>query len=399
MADRPEAIPAMSSPTALPFIIRLPDSRISEVPMKLSRKTLFLIALLVLSTVAVQAAQAPRNVILMVGDGMGFAQITMARLSLDGKPLKMDAMQFGGMAQTRSANAVVTDSAAAATALATGYKTNNGMISVLPDGTSVQTILEAAQKLKKATGLVTTTTITHATPAGFGSHVSSRGSEADIAPQYIEKKIDVLLGGGKQFFLPKSVTGSKRTDERDILSEARKAGYTQLDSLAHLRETRSNKLIGLFQMDALATNPPEPSLAQMTTRAIETLSGDVDGFFLLVEGGQIDWQCHDNNARGAIKQILDFDDAIGEALKFAAADKDTLVIVTADHETGGLTLAGGTSSFDPSYAQWSTKGHTGSNVPLLATGPGAGNFGGVMDNTEIPRAIAAVWGIRGFASR
>jgi alkaline phosphatase len=365
--------------------------------LKLHRRITILILILLVLAAAAQAARSPRNVILMIGDGMGFAQVTMARLSLNGKPLKMDSMRSGGMAKTHSANAIVTDSAAAGTALATGFKTNNGMVGVTPDGKPVQTILEAAQKMRKAAGLVTTTTITHATPASFGSHVSSRSSEAEIAPQYIDRKIDVLMGGGKQFFLPKSVSGSKRSDERDLLSEARKLGYTQVDSLKSWTDAKSGRLIGLFELDAMTTNPPEPSLAQMTTKAIEALSKDPQGFFLMVEGGQIDWQSHSHNARGTIRQTLDFDDAIGEALEFAMARKDTLVIVTADHETGGLTLVGGTNSFEPSYAKWSTTGHTGVNVPVLADGPGADMFGGVLDNTDIPKRIARLWGVKAFA--
>jgi len=372
--------------------------------LKLHRRIPILMLVLAILAVSAQAGQVPRNVILMIGDGMGFAQVAMARLSLDGsKALKMDLMQAGGMARTQSANALVTDSAAAGTAFATGLKTNNGMISVLPDGAPVETILEAAQKIGKAAGLVTNTTITHATPATFGSHVSSRGSEADIAPQYIEKKIDVLLGGGREFFIAKPVPGSRRTDDRDLLTEARKAGYVLVETREGLAESTSSKLLGLFEMDAMTTNSPEPSLAQMTTKAIQVLSKDPQGFFLMVEGGQIDWQCHANNARGAIKQTLDFDDAIGEALKFASTRNDTLVIVTADHETGGLTILSPTSgdgtAFIPSCAKWSTIGHSGCNVPILANGPGADRFSGVLDNTDIPKRVAELWKIRPFPTR
>ncbi len=375
-----------------------------EETLKLLRRIPILTLVLLLLVVSAQAGQAPRNVILMIGDGMGLAQVAMARLSLDsGKALKMDSMRAGGMAKTQSANALVTDSAAAGTALATGFKTNNGMISMLPDGTRVETILEAAQKLGKAAGLVTTTTITHATPATFGSHVSSRGSEADIAPQYIESKIDVLMGGGKEFFIPKSVTGSRRADDKDLLSDARKLGYQVLESREQLAESTSTKLLGLFQMDALTTNPPEPTLAQMTTKAIDTLSKDPQGFFLMVEGGQIDWQCHANNARGAIKQTLDFDAAVGEALKFDSTRKDTLVIVTADHETGGLTILGAptgdTGAFAPSCAKWSTMGHSACNVPILADGPGAEQFSGILDNTDIPKRIGQLWNMKAFPTR
>lgn len=361
------------------------------------RRRLILLSLVLLALFApLYAAQAPKNVILMIGDGMGFAQVTLARLSAD-HPLNMDSMKYAAFVKTQSADATVTDSAAAGTALATGFKTNNGMISTLPDGTQVPTILEAAQKLGKTAGLVTTTTITHATPAVFGSHIASRKGEADIAPQYLEKKIDVLMGGGRMFFIPKSQDQSKREDERDLIGEAKSAGYAFVDTREGLLSANGSKLLGLFQMSGLTTESPEPTLAEMADEAIQTLSADKDGFFLMVEGGQIDWRCHENDAPGSIKQTMDFDAAVGKALDFARSKGNTLVIVTADHETGGLAIiypdAGSTDKFK---VAWTTKGHSACNVPLLADGPGAGSFTGVLDNTDIPKRIAELWGIKGF---
>lgn len=346
--------------------------------------TYILILLLVLPCLG---AQAPRNVILMIGDGMGPAQVSLARLSLESSSpaLFMDSMPYAAYVMTRSANAVVTDSAAAATALATGYKTNNGMISVLPDGTSVETILERAMKLGKSVGLVTTTTITHATPAAFGAHVNSRGDESDIAIQYVEKKIDVLLGGGKAMFVPKTSKGG-----RDLLAEAERAGYIVVDSRDALLSAKGSKLLGLFQDGALTTEAPEPTLAEMTEKAIQTLCTDRDGFFLMVEGGQIDWRCHDNDRVGTVKQVLQFDLAVGKALAFAQRREDTLVIVTADHETGGLAITGSDS------VSWGTKGHTGVTVPLFSYGPGADRFCGVLDNTDLPKTIAQLWRVKDF---
>lgn len=344
-------------------------------------------------------ANAPKNVILMIGDGMGIAQVTLARLSLpEGRVgLYMDSLPETALVKTFSANSTVTDSAAAATALATGFKTNNGMVGVLPDGTVVRNIREAAAELGKATGLVTTTTITHATPAGFGAHVAKRGDEADIAPQYIERKIEVLLGGGRQVFIPKSVAGSKRKDERDLIAEAKAIGYSVVGTRDEFLAVRQGKVLGLFQMGAMTTNPPEPSLAEMTAKAIDLLSQDKDGFFLMVEGGQIDWACHANDVQGTIKQTLDFDEAVGKALEFARSKKDTLLIVTADHETGGLSIQGseeGGKQFKPVFC---TGGHTGVYVPLFAYGPGATQFSGLLDNTDIPKMIAGLLRIRDFA--
>lgn len=346
------------------------------------------------------AAKAPKNIILMIGDGMGLAHITYTRLSLnDGKLLNMETMPQIALVMSQSADTFITDSAAAATALATGYKTNNGMISTLPDGTKVETILEAASKIKKATGLVTNTTITHATPAGFGAHVENRGSEADIAPQYLDNKIDVIMGGGRSNFLPKSTPGSGRSDERDLLTEAANAQYRIALTRDAMMSVKSGKILGLFQMGYLTTFAPEPSLAEMASKAIELLSEDEDGFFLMVEGGQIDTKCHANDAEGTLKQMKDFDEAVGKALEFARGRKDTLVIVTADHETGGLNVVYPEEGSGVKIgAKFASTGHTAVNIPLFAEGPQANKFSGVIDNTDIPKIIADMWKIKNFAS-
>ncbi|MHB0998345.1 MAG: alkaline phosphatase [Armatimonadota bacterium] len=355
---------------------------------------------LMLLTTAAYAEKAPKNIILMIGDGMGVAQVTLARLSMleSGSKLNMESMPHSALVKNQPADAMITDSAAAASALATGFKTNNGMISTLPDGTQVATILEAAEKIGKSTGLVTTTTITHATPAGFGSHVGSRGDEAEIAPQFLANKIEVLMGGGRGYFIPKSDKGSLRADERDLISEAAAAGYGIALTRDAMLKTKSGKLVGLFQMGALTTNAPEPSLAEMTDKAIDLLSADEDGFFLMVEGGQIDWSCHSNDAPGAIKQTADFDKAIGEALDFAREKGNTLVVVTADHETGGLCIVYPEKDSGLKYAtKFTTTGHTACNIPLFAEGPGSKIFDGVMDNTDLPKKIAKLWKIKNFA--
>lgn len=360
-----------------------------------------IILLIMLLAVSVGAAQSPKNVILMIGDGMGVAQVTLARLSLleQGSALKMESMPRIAIVKTQSTDSLITDSAAAGTALATGFKTNNGMISTLPNGIPVETILEAASKMGKSTGLVTTTTITHATPASFGSHVGSRGDEADIAPQYIKNKVDVLMGGGRAYFIPKSDKGSLRPDERNLLSDAEKSGYNIAFTRDAMLRAKSGKLIGLFEMGALTTNAPEPTLAEMTQKSLDLLSADKDGFFLMVEGGQIDWACHSNDAPGAIKQTIDFDNAIGKVLDFVSTHKDTLVVVTADHETGGLCIVYPEKDSRLRYAtKWTTTGHSACNVPLFAQGRGSETFDGIMDNTDVPKKIAQLWKIKEFAA-
>lgn len=362
----------------------------------MTRRRLSLTCLYILLLLAAQLAQAsplPKNVVVMIGDGMGFAEVTMARLGL-GKAdaaLAMDSMRYGGMVKTHS-TVTITDSAAAATAIATGHKTKNGMIATLPDGKKAITVLERAAAMGKGTGLVTTVTITHATPAGFGAHVGSRGDEADIAVQYLDAKIDVLMGGGEQFFAPKSTPTSKRTDDRDLLAEARKLGYTVARTTQELADARSQRLLGLFAQGYMTTNAPEPPVATMAQRALELLARNKKGFFLMVEGGQIDGAGHANKAPENAKQTLDFDAAVGAVLEFARKRGDTLVIVTADHETGGLALVGAPKGSAAEWVpSWATTGHSATMVPILSDGPCADRFSGVLDNTDIAKRILEIW--------
>lgn len=343
-----------------------------------------------------------RNVILCIGDGMGSGQIALASMKAGGK-LYMERMPVTGLVQTRSASSRVTDSAAAGTALATGIKTKNGMIGIASDGRAYRSILELAKAAGMATSLVVTSTITHATPASFGAHIKSRSSENAIAEQLLANRVNVLFGGGRKFFLPKSDRDSARKDNRDLIAEARQAGYTCVTSEQELRSTQPPYVLGLFQLEALTTIPPEPSLSTLTHEAIRLLSqtgqassNGSSGFFLMVEGSQIDWACHDNNAKRAIRQVLLFDQAVQAAIDFALQDGRTLVIVTADHETGGLTLSAADEKNPEPRVHWSSWGHTGSPVPIGALGPGAAMFAGTQDNTDVPSKIAQLLNIRPF---
>jgi len=352
-----------------------------------------------------------RNVIFCIGDGMGLSQIAVASTKAGGPAgrLCIERMPVMGLVRTYSANARVTDSAAAGTALAAGIKTNNGMIGVAPDGKPYQTILEAAKARGMATGLVVTSTITHATPAAFASHVKSRATEAAISEQLIANRVNVLFGGGRKYFLSKSDPNSGRKDDRDLIAEARQAGYTCIMFDQELRSIRGPYVLGLFQYDALTTVSPEPNLVSLTGNAIQVLnkmkgssSNRRRGFFLMVEGSQIDWACHQNHLKHAIRQTLLFDQAVQAAVDFAQRDGHTLVIVTADHETGGLTLPEPPKASETAKASaeptvhWSTKGHTSSPVMIGAFGPGAALFAGVQDNTDVPKKIAQLLGIKPF---
>jgi alkaline phosphatase len=331
-----------------------------------------------------------RNVILLIGDGMGVAQAQLARLKAVGAEgkLYMEKLPVSGFMKTHSADAHVTDSAAAGTAIACGIKTNNHMVGVAPDGTAYQSLLEVAQNKGQWTGLVATSTITHATPAAFASHVPSRQDERRIAAQILEQKINVVFGGGKKHWLPEGPDST-----RDLVNEAREGGYAVVETAGAMRGTEEEHVLGLFNDGPLTTVSPEPSLPGMTRKAIALLSRNERGFFLMVEGSQIDWACHANDAGNCIKQTLLFDLAVREAVEFAREDGETLVVVTADHECGGLAVLGGDVAKREPRAQWGTTGHSAAPVPIYAFGPGAGVFCGVMDNTELSARIAGRMGI------
>lgn len=344
---------------------------------------------------AVALAQA-KSAVLFIGDGMGPEQVKAASILLYGKPgkLAMQSLPFKGTLTNKPADDDVTDSAAAATALATGHKTNNGMISMSPDGTILKTILEAARDAGKATGIVATSTITHATPAGFSSHLKDREGEQEIAVQQVGNRINVILGGGLANFVPKEVKGSYRKDSRDLIAEAEKAGYNVIQKKEDLPAAQGPYLLGLFKMDCLETKDDEPSLADMTAKAIEILSADEDGFLLMVEGSQVDWACHGNNQDYFIRQMQELDAAVKAALDFASKRKDVLIVVTADHETGGLSCRKDRGK--KIRLHWEKKTHTATNVPIFAWGAGAENFKGRHDNTDVPKFIASAMGMGNF---
>ncbi|CEG28900.1 alkaline phosphatase [Bacillus sp. B-jedd] len=389
-----------------------------------------------------------KNVIFLIPDGFSASYATNYRW-FKGKESQMDQILVG-MHRTYSADSEVTDSAAAGTAMATGVKTNNGMISTSPDGKKLKTILETVEEKGKATGLVATSTITHATPAVFASHVASRADEASIAPQLLENGVDVLLGGGKKYF-PDS-----------LIANAKKDGYQYITSRDELAgAAKSNKLIGLFAEDALAPSldrdeTNEPTLGEMTETAINVLKKGKDGFFLMVEGSQIDWAGHDHDAAWAMSDVAAFEEALAKALAFAKKDGQTLVVVAGDHDTGGMSVGGygvydanveilrnvtatgdymvtkldsGRSNvkavvkeytgLDLTDAEaervrtaskpdmaineivserarvgWTSTAHTGVDVPLYAFGPGSDLFNGLHQNTDLPVLIAKAMKIK-----
>ena len=355
-----------------------------------------------------------RSVILMIGDGMGVGQVEAARwwqVGPDGA-LLMDTLAVqDGWSRTDALFGQTTDSAAAVTAMATGHKTRNGYLSVDAEGEPLTTILEIARAAGKAVGLVSSVPLAHATPAGFTAHDRDRSRYMTIAEDMSEAGVDVLLGGGAADFLPYPMTcecgwSGWRTDGRDLVAEAGEAGYVFVcdeHGLEEIDTSSVNRLLGLFA-DEEMHRPLSPALAEMTRIAIEILSRDPDGFFLMVEGGLIDWVCHGNEAEAAIELTISFDAAVGVALEYVRSAGDTLLIVTADHETGGMSVTAESSHYlredgpfhmpdgRPFYVNWLHTYHTDADVPVRAEGPFAALLSGTYENTHIFYVMAEAFG-------
>ncbi|HET7273545.1 MAG TPA: alkaline phosphatase [Longimicrobiaceae bacterium] len=344
------------------------------------------------------AGDEVQNVIVMVADGAGVEYWTAARLAADS--LAVDAMPVGGLVDTRSTESHVTDSAAGATAYATGERSYNGAISVSveclemmrTDSVAVandpascapmRNLFEVANEQGMATGLVTTTRITDATPAAFGAHAAERGMQAAIAEQLIANDIDVLLGAGRGLF-----DGTERDDGRDLLAGVcPEAACISTASELAAYSPDDRRLIGLFPREDLhAAATRQPSLPQMVATALQKLEMDPDGFVAMFESEGTDEVGHGNAPVGElIAEILQFDDAVGVALDYARNNPGTLLVVLADHETGGLAVG---LEADTATAEYTTGGHTAAMVPLFAYGPGAERFGGMVANFEVGRLL------------
>jgi alkaline phosphatase len=329
----------------------------------------------------------PKNIILFIGDGMGVAHITAAK-TVKGK-LFLEQFPVGGFITTHASNAYITDSAAGATAIATGFKTYNGAISISPSGDTLKTVLEYAEEYGKSTGLVATCSITHATPACFAAHVRNRSDNAAIAEQIAASNAEVLFGGGLGFFLPASQGDSLRKDDKDLVALLKQSSVVITTPEEFIQLGTPDRVVGLFALE----HPPAVdqriiSLADMTRKAIDILSKNASGFFLMVEGSQIDWEAHDNESDGIIAETIDFDDAVGIGIEFAKREGQTLIVVTADHETGGYALEGGSVEMKTvTKTGFATHSHTGVMVPLLAFGPASQRFGGIHDNTFVGETL------------
>ncbi len=395
-----QPLPSQDFPTALPAATNtLPPTETLETTEAVITPK---------ATEAATSTPAPETspgIILFIGDGMGTIQrqaATWLGLGENGV-LAMDAMPVRGSAITSSANNEVTDSAAASTALATGQLTNNQFLGVNSQKELLVTILELAQNQGWSVGLVTTTQLTHATPAAFAVHHPSRDDTLIIARQMMEKQVDVLLGGGEDDFFSRGedgcFTGNGRQPKgADLVALAIGEGYSYVcsaEQLAALEPSQTNRVLGLFAGGGMES-PYSPTLSEMTQTAIDILSQDPDGFFLMVEGGQIDWAGHDRDAEKIIQDTLSLDAAVTIGQTYALGHPETLVIVTADHETGGMKLnkdgAGSLLQDGPFlmpdgtafWVDWNLiKGHTSQLIPVTAQGPFSENLSGEFPLTKI----------------
>lgn len=319
-----------------------------------------------------------KNIILMIGDGTGSSQVYAGYTANRGK-LNLMQMPVAGFNVTNSSDAYITDSAAGATVFASGVKTYNGAIGVDKDTIRVATILEMAEQRGLATGLVATSTITHATPAAFIAHQPSRNMYEEIAADFLETDIDLFIGGGHDHFNPK-----KRKDGRDLLGELENKGYQITNGIEELSSSKAAKIAGFMAGEHPARYPERGEmLATATQKALEVLGKNEQGFFLMIEGSQIDWGGHANNTTYITQEMYDFDRAMGQVLQFAKEDGETLVIMTADHETGGFSLNGGNIQSGEVIGYFTTGGHSGVMVPVFAYGPSAELFGGMQQNYDI----------------
>ena len=331
------------------------------------------------------SGKTPRNVILMIGDGMGLSQLSSAYYFQEDttkyKEPSFSRFSFIGLAKTSSGAERVTQSPAAATALATGHKTYNNAVGVDLDTVPRENIVELLSKQGYMTGVIATSHITDATPAGFYAHQPDRYMQREIAEDLVTSDVDFFAGGGLNVFI--DTTGRDAFKENNIQVE-----FARLKKIKKPEPgDRYGFLLAPDRMPPIL-NGRKDFLENATSIAVDFLSTGESGFFLMVEGSQIDWAGHGNNARYMISEVNDFEKVVGEVLDYADKDGETLVIVTADHETGGYTLgAAGENGYGADYSiispTFASTNHSAALVPVLAYGPGAENFIGIYENTEI----------------
>lgn len=366
-------------------------------------KKLFLLLMLPLVAFGVSGCTEKepevKNIIIMIGDGMGLAQASLTQIENKYAPTAFDRAQNVALQKTYSANNRVTDSAASGTALATGYKTNNSTLGQTPDGTPVESIIAKAEKVGYASGVVVTCYVNHATPAAFYAHRESRNDNEGIITDFMASDLDVVFGGGTRFFNEHFAKQNK-----NYVDELKAKGYNVLSEQSEMASVSEGNVVGLFAETniPLMRNGRGDYLPKATAKALEILTNNVEkqgkeGFVLMIEGSQIDGEGHGNNIEGVLAETRDFAAAMDVAMDYADAHPGTLVVVTGDHETGGLSIPSNKTDFTLpesgiSYG-FSTTGHTGIMLPVYLYGTGADRINGIMENTELSQALQRMIGV------
>jgi alkaline phosphatase len=348
----------------------------------MNRKQVLLVSMFLLMILPLMADGKPRNIIFLIGDGMGLAQ-THAGMVKNIQPLAIESFKHIGLVNTSSSSHFTTDSGAGGTALASGVKTKNGMIGMDPDSVAIESIIHLAAKNRLATGIVASCAVTHATPASFVAHQVNRNMYEEIAADFLKVDIDVFIGGGMRHFANRTI------DNRNLVNELKSKQYQVVESMQALKQVKTGKVAGLLYNEHPPAMPDRGDfLPDATDAAITLLAQSKKGFFLMVEGAQIDWAGHANDTETIALEVIDFDKAVRVALDFAQKDGNTLVVVTADHETGAMSLLGGDTETGVIRAAYSSTNHSGILVPVYAYGPGAEEFMGFIDNTEFKGKFA-----------
>ncbi len=345
--------------------------------MRILHKFIYIPGLFLSMLVQGQTESKVKNIILMIGDGMGVSQVYAGYTANKGN-LNLEKATSTGFSKTSSADSYITDSGAGATAISIGKKTFNAAIGLNAKGKPETTILESAEANGLSTGLVSTSEITHATPASFIAHAKSRYDSLAIASAFVGSGIDIFIGGGRNHF-------ESYGDSINFSDSLREEGYTIVYDLYSIKNRDKNN-IGCLAADGhlpSVLNGRGDFLTEATRISLLKLSKNEKGFFIMIEGSQIDWGGHSNNMKYVASEMIDFDRAVGEALAFADKNPGTLVIVTSDHETGGLSLVDGDIAMGQVSGTFGTTNHTGVMVPVFAYGPGAEEFSGMYENTEI----------------
>lgn len=325
----------------------------------------------------------PKNVVMIIGDGMGPAQVYSLIMTSD-SPTAFERFQYSGFSVTKSANKPITDSAAGGSAIAVGQKSNNGNIGMSADSIPQPSMLDLLAARGKKTGVVVTCAVTHATPASFIAHNVSRSNNEEIAVDIANRNnLDVLMGGGKKYFC-------ERKDGENLLDQMFDKGWNIYESLDAVQDKEGRTFVVADRKHLPEACKRGDFLPKATAKAIDLLDNE-KGFFLMIEGSQIDFACHDNDSATMVDEMRDFNDMLNVVLDFAEKDQNTLVVVTADHETGGLSIIDPQGRYTNPAFHFSTGSHSAVFVPVFSYGPGADRFTGLMDNTDIFKRLMGLY--------